>query len=66
MTPKGEKITQAQIRYIEILFQDLKYNYGQRKAKLGSDYAVYAIDELSKAEGSQLIRELRTAKGLED
>jgi hypothetical protein len=57
-----QKITKPQTRFLTILFQDLGYSREQRIAKLGTDYAVYSIDELSKVDASKLIDELLEAK----
>lgn len=62
--PSSKPATDAQINFLEILFNDLTYNRAQKYARLSADLGreVKFMDELTIPEASKMIEALKEEK----
>lgn len=59
---KFKYATKAQIKYIEILFQDLGFNFLQKEYFIKEKYKKNFTDELFSHEATELIADLKERK----
>lgn len=62
MIIRQDVATRDQVRYIDLLFNDCGFDLLGKKGLLKADYKVQYTDELTKAQASKLIEELKQLK----